>query len=451
MDNVILSKGKVYIVTDDPAAFPPLSAIVAALGPGLNTWQVISLEEGRDIIGSYGGMYVSFSFLTAQGLPHALTGVCAGYAVRRGCQLTLLLVRLPLPSWYLISTVRICNVDNSTLLALWRTYSSLSSSSPSPSPSNSTAPHTPHLTPLPPPYRLIFPHFPVFTDPNPHKHFHLLPRRRADAGFHPFTLKAAFPSLTVFYQDDWEDFHKIGAPFVLERVVVADREAAAAEAHRKARVGDVPWAGVFLEEQQGNQNRHAGGLGEEWMEPVRKSLVEYFGLAGKGKEKKKKVVTYVHRQNANAGGLRLSNADHEALMRELKKLELNQALRGCEVHVVSSSSRPDGVTGWTDRMRAIVQSSVSSFLELDWICVAWYPRFFHDVFVWLSVSRIFRVSFVEQVVLGVGNGDLLDAAFMKPSPQATLMEFFPDGRFFRDEEVVLRSRGVNYMAWWSDR
>ena len=60
LDNVILFKGKVYIVTDDPVAFPPLSAIVTALGPGLNTWEIISLEEGRSILGSYGGMYVPF-------------------------------------------------------------------------------------------------------------------------------------------------------------------------------------------------------------------------------------------------------------------------------------------------------------------------------------------------------------------------------------------------------
>lgn len=267
-------------------------------------------------------------------------------------------------------------------------------------------------------------------------------------------LKAAFPSLTVLYQNDWEDFHKIGAPYVLERVVVADREAAAVEAHRRARVGEVPgWAGVFLENQQSNHNRHAGGLGEGWMEPVRESLVEYFGLGGQWAGKRtKKVVTYVHRQNANAGGLRLDYADHEALVRELKKLESDRALGGCEVHVVSSSSRPDRMTGWTDRMRAIVQSSVSSsfVIELDWTCVA--RRFRLTFFVWLFVPRSFTcLILVKQVVLGVAHGDLLDAAFMKPSPHATLMEFFPDGRFFHDEEVVLRSRGVNYIAWWSDR
>ena len=151
------------------------------------------------------------------------------------------------------------------------------------------------------------------------------------------------------------------------------------EAQRRARVGEVPgWAGVFFADQQSSQNTHAGGLGEGWMEPVRERLVEYFGLGGEREEKRKKVVTYVHRQNVNAGGLRLSDADHEALVKELKKLELDQTLGGCEVHVVSSSSRPDGVTGWTDRMRAIVQSSVSSgsVIKLDWICVARLSHFF---------------------------------------------------------------------------
>jgi hypothetical protein len=55
------------------------------------------------------------------------------------------------------------------------------------------------------------------------------------------------------------------------------------------------------------------------------------------------------------------------------------------------------------------------------------------------------------VVLGVHGNELLDSMFMKPSPHATLMEFFPTGTFTRDEELVVHSRGINYVAWWHDR
>lgn len=54
-------------------------------------------------------------------------------------------------------------------------------------------------------------------------------------------------------------------------------------------------------------------------------------------------------------------------------------------------------------------------------------------------------------MLGVYSTDLLDGIFMKPSPQTTLMEFFPADTFARDEELVAHSRGVRYIAWWHDR
>lgn len=61
-----------------------------------------------------------------------------------------------------------------------------------------------------------------------------------------------------------------------------------------------------------------------------------------------------------------------------------------------------------------------------------------------------RVSFQdEQVMLGVEHGDLLGATFMRPSPHVTLLIEFPsdESRFFDNEEVVLRSREINYIVW----
>ncbi|KAG6864008.1 hypothetical protein C0991_001146, partial [Blastosporella zonata] len=237
-------------------------------------------------------------------------------------------------------------------------------------------------TTLAPPTRLFFPQVRVFTDPNPLPHFHTIRRRRVDTGFHPFLLKAAFPQLTVMYQEDWEDYHKLPVPFVIKRIVVADREAAeAAGKHILSPAFDLPGT-------------------RQWWEPIRHTLLSFLSEP----PSKKKVVTYIHRQSEKTG-VRLLDEDHEALVRALQKLGRDY---GYETHIVSSLFDE---TNWAERMSAVVKSTV---------------------------------------LLGPYSTDLLDCLFMKPSPQPTLMEFFPTGTFARDEELVAESRGVRYVAWWNE-
>ena len=42
---------------------------------------------------------------------------------------------------------------------------------------------------------------------------------------------------------------------------------------------------------------------------------------------------------------------------------------------------------------------------------------------------------------------MFDSVFMKPSPQATLMEFFSADTFARDRELTAHSLGFHYVAW----
>jgi hypothetical protein len=56
LDNVFISNGTVYIVTDDPPSVPPVSSIIAAVGPGINSWEIIPVSEAKSKIGTYGGM-----------------------------------------------------------------------------------------------------------------------------------------------------------------------------------------------------------------------------------------------------------------------------------------------------------------------------------------------------------------------------------------------------------
>lgn len=187
---------------------------------------------------------------------------------------------------------------------------------------------------MPSPHRLFFPQVRVFTDPDPLPHFHWIPRRRVDTGFHPYLLKAAFPSLTVMYLEDWEDYHKLELPFLIERIVVADREAAEASGDK----GQPALASAF--QLSASQN---------WWEPVRQTLMSYFGEPD---EKSKKVVTYLHRQGEETG-VKLREEDHQALLRALSKMGQKD---GYEVHVVSS--RTDE-TEWNQKLDALAKSTVN--------------------------------------------------------------------------------------------
>ncbi|KAJ7666155.1 hypothetical protein DFH06DRAFT_1295308 [Mycena polygramma] len=335
IDNVILFNGSMNIVTDEPEAFPPIPNIL--LSAGLNRWKIISPEQARDQLGPFGGSIRGVTWMAADSTPH-----------------------------------------NSTLLALWRTYSALD---PEIGSDGSTE--------LAPPRRLLFPYYSFFTDPPPEHEDVKTRRQRVVNGFHPELVKAAFPFLTVMYHEDWEDYHKMEVPFVFERLVVADRTAARHGAEEHEPIYAPPFK--------------AGGSSEHWWEPIRRGLATYFDVYGANAPKK--AVTYVQRQS-HRHGLRLSDADHTALVGALRKLERDY---GYEVHIVSNIGEE---MSWSDRLRGIVRSSV---------------------------------------MLGVHDSDLLDSVYMQRTPHTTLMEFFPPQTFAREQEMVAQSVGMRYIAWWNDR
>lgn len=266
---------------------------------------------------------------------------------------------------------------NSTLLALWRTYSSLD---PEIGPEGTTK--------LAPPRRLVFPYSNFFTDRNPEHEDPPKRRQRVVNGIHYELVKAAFPSLTLMYYADWEDYHDMEVPFVIERLVVADRSAAS----YGVQDHDPIYASPF----------RMGGLSEHWWEPVRRTLATYFEVYG-GKAPKG-VLTYVQRQTQTRG-LRLSEEHHTALVSALRNLEHD----GYEVHIVSNI---DEEMSWSERLGAIARSTV---------------------------------------MLGVHDSDLLDSAYMQRTPHTTLMEFFPPQTFAREQQMVAHSLGMGYVAWWYDR
>jgi hypothetical protein len=61
MDNVIACNGTIFIVTDDPSSFPSLGSIASSVSnpyeaPHPGEWAVLSVEQARERLGSYGGL-----------------------------------------------------------------------------------------------------------------------------------------------------------------------------------------------------------------------------------------------------------------------------------------------------------------------------------------------------------------------------------------------------------
>ncbi|KAJ7683011.1 hypothetical protein B0H17DRAFT_1014582 [Mycena rosella] len=336
IDNIILLNGTMIIVTDEPESLPEMAHMI--FSTDLNQWEVLSSQKAAEHIGPFGGRISGVTWMAADSSPH-----------------------------------------NSSLLALWRTYSALD---PAIGSNGSTK--------LAPPRRLLYPYYGFFTDENPVHADVTTRRQRVVNGIHPELVKAAFPFLTVMYYPDWEDYHRMEVPFVFERLVIADRTAA----RYGVTVHDPIYTSPF---------KTLEGASEHWWEPIRRSLATYFDVYGE--KAPKNVVTYVQRQS-HTHGLRLSDADHQALVGALRKMERDY---GYEVHVVSNI---DDETSWSERLGAIARSTV---------------------------------------MLGVHDSDLLDSAYMQRTPHTTLMEFFPPEKFTRDQEIVARSLGMRYIAWWNDR
>jgi len=160
-------------------------------------------------------------------------------------------------------------------------------------------------------------------------------RSRSSLGVHPFLFKAAYPTLAgQLHLEDVDDFVTFSAPILIDRLVVADRGAAAR--YYGARGAELePWMPPFIELNASSS----------WFEPVRQNLAKYFGEGERAVEKRVEV-TYLARQSGP--GSRLVEDDHKALVEGLNKLERE----GFKVNIVNDDA------DWTTRMRAVVASTV---------------------------------------------------------------------------------------------
>ncbi|TDL23890.1 hypothetical protein BD410DRAFT_786558 [Rickenella mellea] len=352
-DNVYALNGTLFVVTSNPLTIPDLKFIIST---------GIPLLHGKD--------------QPAKRLPtdreiRVITPMQASSLFGDSA------VRLSGPSW-------LVNDPNQYIphyyhwaaelfLGLWRAYASLALD------------FTPDgRTSLPPPSRLIF----TRISPN---------EWRDPALLNPWMTRAAFPSLSMEFEDDWTDRSQTHRPYMFERLLVADRSAAEhGESFKKT------W-------RTASQAFELSASKYFW-EPVRRNVLDFSGLAaewvngpnpGALHRRQQFVVTYISRQGW--GRRELLQEHHERLVHELMKLK-NQF--GIEVNVA----------------------------EMDK----------------LTRAQQFQLAGRTTIMMGVHGNGLTALLWMRPTPQSTVIEFFcPEGLAF-DYEYTTRALGMVHYGVWND-
>ncbi|KAG8221356.1 hypothetical protein J3R82DRAFT_1528 [Butyriboletus roseoflavus] len=213
-------------------------------------------------------------------------------------------------------------------------------------------------------------------------------RWRDYALMNQWVLRSVFPSLTAEYAADWQDRAEMGRPMILDRVVFSDRSAA----------------------MHGETQRESGRTAAEafalpgsvhWWATIRGAVTKFSRLDEGFDEGSKPVITYVSRQEW--GRRQLILEDHEKLVQELYKL---RDQHGVEVNVVSMDK--------------------------------------------LSHAEQFRLAGRTTIMMGVHGNGLTSLVWMKPSPKATVIEFFYPKGFARDYEYTTRLLGMVHYGVWND-
>ncbi|KAJ7164692.1 hypothetical protein C8R43DRAFT_946492 [Mycena crocata] len=346
IDRLYIYRGVVFIVSNEPHKIPDVAAIYskgvdievgaeaeAARLPDDTDIRIISTTEARTLFGS--GAQI-------------LDGVT--YFVNDTPQFVRHYYHWCAELWF----------------GFWRTYSSLDPSIPAPG--NTT---------LPPPRRMLFNRLDAF-------------RWRDYSTMNQWVVRSSFPDLTMEFIDDWDDRIRMGVPFVMERVVLADRSAAmpALNYQRYQRTAAPPFG--------------LPGSAHWWL-TIRNNVVKFAGLEPEesGGTLGRPVITYISRQDW--GRRMLIQADHEKLVWELRKLE---DLYGYEVHIVVA-----------EKMKRLEQLQLAA-----------------------------RTT----ILMGVHGNALTSLLWMKPNPRSTVMEFFYPGGFAHDYEYTARALGIKHYGFWGD-
>ncbi|KAJ3920555.1 hypothetical protein F5877DRAFT_37837 [Lentinula edodes] len=410
IDSLYMHNGTYYVVTSNPPIDPPQTKYDPAQSPFLKLPPPKAiLSKGHDIYGARGGMgndplrapdeqylqYVSTAeFQNLFGIDLSVNEVDEGH-VHTVPGLTFILNDSP---QFITHYYHFCA---ELWFGVWRTYASLGGG---------------HK--LPPPTRVLFPNLDS-------AHW------RDYANMNQLFMRSLLPSTQMLFSHDWYDWvslsviHKPtpesktnggtmkGKPILFPRVLIADRSAAmpAFNYQRFQRTAAVPF-GLLIPQ---------GEEGGDWWSPVRDSVRVFAGLdddSANGsptnhesrlqleQRTTRPVVTYLSRQDWNRR--KLKTEDHERLVAELRKLEVEL---GIEVIVVSA----ENLSRW-EQIRLVGRSTI---------------------------------------LIGVHGNGLTAELWMNLGFRSTVIEIFYPGGWAHDYEYTARAMGagggLKHYGIWNDQ
>lgn len=298
--------------------------------------------------------------------------------------------------------------------AFWHSAWSKPSSSPS---SSFSLSH-----PSPPPI-----HRAIFTHAAPHQW-------RDNPGFNAYFLRAAFPSLTVEVQQDWEDRIAVTADTKLQdrawhfpTVLLADRSAAfrgqVCGSHTQRTAAE---AWEFMNQNHKLMGSSVGG----WWEPIREAVWRFAGA------------------NVDVG-VGLDNVDVGQRGAALAQTDANElALSMPEKIVITYISR-QGVS----RRKLLEDDHVALVAALQDLVARkgslWELHVLHAER--MTKDEQIQAAAKTTIMLGVHGNGLSHLIFMKPSRASAVVEIFYPGGFAHDYEWTSRALGMDHYSVWNDK
>ncbi|ESK98387.1 hypothetical protein Moror_137 [Moniliophthora roreri MCA 2997] len=232
---------------------------------------------------------------------------------------------------------------------------------------------------------------------------------RDDPGFNAYFLRAAYPSVTVECQEDWDDRVKSSndgkstqtrAWYFPGFVLLVDRSAAFRGSFcgsQTQRTASEAWE--YMKFQGLLAGERVGG----WWEPVRAAVLRFAG-AQEGVASEMQMYHRCHLcQPPGRGRRKLTEESHKSLVNSLQEMSER---RGIELILMEAEK--------------------------------------------LSKDEQLRVIARTTILLGVHGNGLTHLVFMPPTRASTVIEIFCPGGFAHDYHWTTRALGMSHFAVWND-
>ncbi|KAG8929799.1 hypothetical protein FRC01_003755 [Tulasnella sp. 417] len=386
-DNVYVSGGTLYIVTDNPSEWPAIRMMTSTGLPSENTpgnaesreptdkeMRIISMKDAEKLWGKRVWPVNGVSFLVND--PRQFVSHYYHFVAE-------------------------------TWLGLWRIYSSLD----------------PDInvygeTKLESPVRVIWPH----CKENEWRDY---------STFNQYFMHAVFPSITVETQLDWEGRAKmteskgtsLQKAFRYDRVVLSDRSAAKRGIYWQKQNGR-----IASEAWQATKNESS----RYWWEPVRRSVLRYAGVEQKTIDMN---VLWAKEWNGVSNGDEVPTDQQIEVAKTASKrmpIVITYIVRSGTRRIMKKEDHEDLV-------KALTELCKRKSWELNVVRAEK-----------LTKDEQLQLAARTTIMLGVHGNGLTHLTWMPLTPVSTVIEFFFPGGFTKDYEWTTRALGMRHYGVWND-